>query len=161
MASASTWYVDFPCRRQVCRSERIRSTQRLPLSLLVPWLRFRQSTAWRSIRSPKLLVGSTPSSSRKVNKNGISASRWRTSLPASLFESAYRAINRWSRAYKACHCPLVGGSLAIVHNRRSSSLVQLPHRANSGSFRSARALARRIRWAKQLCRACFQFRYSR
>jgi hypothetical protein len=38
----------------------MRSTQRFPLSLLVPWLRLRHSTANRIIRSAKLLVGSTP-----------------------------------------------------------------------------------------------------
>ena len=52
--------VDLDRSRQVSFKDRIRSTQRLPLSLCVPRLRFRHSTPKRKARSARLLVGSTP-----------------------------------------------------------------------------------------------------
>ena len=54
--STSTGKVALAFKRQVSLSERIRSTHRLPFSLWVPRLRFRQSTPKRSARSARLLV---------------------------------------------------------------------------------------------------------
>ena len=52
------------CWRQVSRMVSRVSTKRLPDSLWVPNEVLRQMTAWRSERSPRLLVGSKPGSSR-------------------------------------------------------------------------------------------------
>src|SRR5215510_8705576 len=60
MASTSTVYVDLTRKRHVSRSDRIRSTQRLPLALAVPRDRLRQRTPNRKARSARLLVASTP-----------------------------------------------------------------------------------------------------
>ena len=60
MASTSTVYVDLVRKRHVSRSDRMRSTQRLPLMLAVPRERLRQRTPNRKARSARLFVGSTP-----------------------------------------------------------------------------------------------------
>jgi hypothetical protein len=62
------------CSLQVCLTERILSTQRLPFSLAVPWERFRHSTPKRRIRSAWLVVGATPSFSKKSHRQASSLS---------------------------------------------------------------------------------------
>ena len=69
--------------RHVCLTDRMRSTHRLPLSLCVPLLRFRQRTPNLKARSALLLVGSTPFSSRKTHNESISPRSDRASRPAS------------------------------------------------------------------------------
>src|SRR5947209_18376919 len=74
-------------RRQVSLSDRIRSTQRLPLVLAVPKDRFRHRTPHRKALSARLLVGSTPWWARKTHSESISRSRRRANRPASSGQS--------------------------------------------------------------------------
>jgi hypothetical protein len=55
IASTRRGKVGRPRRRHVCRSDRTRSTQRLPFSLHVPWLRLHHNTPQRWARSATLL----------------------------------------------------------------------------------------------------------
>ena len=57
-----------PRWRQVATVVSIRSTYRLPTSLSVPWLVFRQITPCRSARSAALLCGDTPSAAAKIHR---------------------------------------------------------------------------------------------
>src|SRR5262249_61378854 len=59
-----------PRWRHVATTLRILLTKRLPVSLAVPWLTLRHSTAWRSARSAALVVGSMPSTRAKLPKAG-------------------------------------------------------------------------------------------
>ena len=59
-ASTSTAYVDLARKRHVSRSDRIRSTQRLPLLLAVPNERLRQSTPQRKARLQSVVRGVHP-----------------------------------------------------------------------------------------------------
>jgi hypothetical protein len=64
-----------PCWRQVATTLSTRSTNRLPHSLAVPPLVFLHKTAWRSVRSAALFVGSIPRTRRKVHRDS-SPSHW-------------------------------------------------------------------------------------
>jgi hypothetical protein len=57
-----------PCCRQVATTLKVRSTNRLPLSLSVPPLIRRQITANRNARSAELFVGSIPSILANVHR---------------------------------------------------------------------------------------------
>src|SRR5262249_21627822 len=61
-----------PCCRKVVTTVKMRSTNRLPLSLCVPNDFLRQITARRSGLSALLLVGSTPSTRTKVQRDSHS-----------------------------------------------------------------------------------------
>jgi hypothetical protein len=81
-ASTRMGNVGRPRMRHVCRNDKIRSTQRLPLSLHVPWLRLRHNTPNRWARSATLFVASTPGTSRNTQSDSPSRTQRRANVPA-------------------------------------------------------------------------------
>src|SRR4051812_46147952 len=79
LVTASTSTVEGDCarKRHVSRSDRMRSTQRLPFLLAVPRDRLRQSTPKRKAHSARLFVGSTPCWISNTHQESISRSRRR------------------------------------------------------------------------------------
>src|SRR6266568_5133009 len=81
----------------------MRSTNRLPCGLSVPPLVFRNNTPCRSVRSPSLFVGSTPSTSTNVH----SQSSWREQLLAGPCRFAAPALGPalQRHPYRVAHGP--------------------------------------------------------
>jgi hypothetical protein len=120
----------------------------------------RQSTANRNARSARLLVGSTSSSTTNVHRAPISRSSVRANVPASSWRRRYWAI-RWTiRAYQVWTSPLVGGAVAQETSRCNSVFTRRPNQASSGFCRSASPRARRIKWARHVCRPWSQWWYT-
>ena len=130
----------------------MRSTQRFPLSLLVPWLRLRQSTANRIIRSPKLLVGSTPSSVRKRKSDSISSFKPADKSPRFALAVPIKG-DKVAKPCKKCP-PLPNGRRGFGHFYQALQLLLRPTCHSSkvpGLALCARPQALRIRCARQVC----------
>ena len=112
-ASTRIGNVGRPRMRQVWRNDNIRSPQRLPFSLHVPWLRLRHKTPNRWARSAMLFVASTPWTSRNTHSDSPSRSKRRANVPALSGRAVYWLTSARKRAYHARHCPTVGRSVPI------------------------------------------------
>ena len=122
-----------PRRRQVWRTDRTRSPQRFPVSLPVPWLRFRPKTPQRWARAAILCVASTPWMSRNTPSASPSRCQRRAKVPAWPSRGACWLSRCVQRAYQARHCPTVGRSVAMWHSRCNAARICCPKTARSVS----------------------------
>ena len=80
--------------------------------------------------------------------------------PPRLSEAGAGSTAAPSRAYQVCTAPAVGGAWAQWTSRGHAVRTRLPHWARSGSWRSARPRARRIRCARPVWRPWTQCWYT-
>jgi hypothetical protein len=99
-----------------------------------------------------VIRGIDPCSATNVHKASISRFSVRASLPASSCRYRDRPISWTMRAYQICTALAVGGACAQCTDYCNSASTRRPNHASSESFRLARPRARRIRWARQVCR---------
>ncbi|EAU67066.1 hypothetical protein STIAU_4175 [Stigmatella aurantiaca DW4/3-1] len=115
------------CSRSVVTTVRIRSTKRLPSGDCVPKLVFLYMTAWRMVRSPKLLVGSSPSTWTNVHM-ADSSFRISAAVPAVL-SSAHTTASRRS-------LPTLRSTFGIRSSNSSRGIVPSRTRRHPLNMRS-------------------------